>query len=314
MEDTHHGSLYRLLPLLGVLGAGGLGAALAWSVIGPVNSMGQAMRRFASGDFSTPVDVENRDELGELAGSINQTGEDLARLQEATLAEERERALQERIARVTLAQEEERKRISRELHDGLGPSLAAIGNRLRACRTMVRTDPATAERELEEVTSTLKGNVQEVRELIHGLRPLALDQLGLVGALRQHVEQFGQQNGIEASVSTLDDVLTDPLTEITVFRIVQECLINVQKHANATRVEVSISWKGSSLEVQVRDDGRGFDPTSLAPGTEGTGMGLLSMQERAKLLGGSLSIHSSPDGGCDISLHVPPQEVKVGAD
>ena len=93
-----------MLPLLGVLGAGGLGAALAWSVIGPVNSMGQAMRRFASGDFSTPVDVENRDELGELAGSINQTGEDLARLQEATLAEERERALQERIARVTLAQ------------------------------------------------------------------------------------------------------------------------------------------------------------------------------------------------------------------
>ena len=177
-----------------------------------------------------------------------------------------------------------------------------------------RTAPAKAERELEEVTTTLKSNVQEVRELIHGLRPLALDQLGLVGALRQHVEQFGQQNGIEASVSASDDAPLDPLTEITVFRIVQECLINVQKHANATQVEVSIRWKSSSLEVLVRDDGRGFDPSSLAPGTEGAGMGLLSMKERAKLLGGDLSIHSSPDGGCDISLHVPPQEVEVGAD
>ena len=272
------------------------------------------MRRFASGDFSRPVEVENRDELGELAESINQTGQDLGTLQEATLAQERAQALQERIARVTLAQEEERRRISRELHDGLGPSLAAVGNQIRACQAMVHADPDRARRELDEVASNLKSNVQGVRELIHGLRPLALDQLGLAGALGQHVDQFGHQTGIGVSLAAADDIPLDPLTEITVFRIVQECLVNVQKHAGATQVDVSLHLNEASLEARVKDNGRGFDPADVAAGNEGTGMGLLSMQERAELLGGSVSVHSSPGAGSEVVLYVPlKKEAGVGA-
>ena len=149
LEDTHHGAFYRLLPflgVLGVLGAASVGGAMAWSVIEPVRRMEQAMRRIASGDFSQPVQVENRDELGELAVRINETAQDLARLQDATLAEERGRALRERIIQVTSAQEEERLRISRDLHDGLGPSLAAIGNRLRACQLMIHRSGAGGKR------------------------------------------------------------------------------------------------------------------------------------------------------------------------
>ena len=188
LEDTHHGLLYRLLPflgILGVLGSAAVGAAMARSVIDPVRKMEGAMDRIASGDFSQPVYVDNNDELGELARRINDSAIDLARLQEATLAEERARALQQRIIQVTTAQEEERRRISRDLHEGLGPSLAAIGNRLRVCQRMVHTDPQRADRELEEMATGLKGHVQEVRELIHDLRPLTLDQLGLAGAVRQ---------------------------------------------------------------------------------------------------------------------------------
>ena len=317
LEDTHHGFFYSTLPFLGmfgVLGSAAIGTALALSVVGPLNGMSGAMRRFASGDFSRPVAVENRDELGELAHSINQAGQDLVRLQEATLAQERAQALQERIARVTLAQEEERRRISRELHDGLGPSLAAVGNRIRACQTMVRNDPDAAQRELEEVASNLKGNVQEVRELIHGLRPLALDQLGLAGALGQQVDQFGHQTGIRASLDAPDYIPLDTLTEITVFRIIQECLVNVQKHAGATQVDVSLHLNETSLEARVRDNGRGFDPSDVAAGSEGTGMGLLSMQERAELLGGSVSVHSSPGTGSEVVLYVPlKKEARVGA-
>ena len=175
LEDTHHGAFYQLLPflgVLGVLGAAAVGGAMAWSVISPLHSMGRAMRRFASGDFSEPVDVENRDELGELADSINQTGEDLVRLQEAKLVEERARSLQERIARVTLAQEEERRRISRELHDGLGPSLAAIGNRIRASRRMVHSDPDKADKELQEVAASLYPESTEGRPWGQALKKL----------------------------------------------------------------------------------------------------------------------------------------------
>ena len=178
LEDTHHGAFYSLLPflgILGVLGAAAVGGAMAWSVIDLVRRMEQAMQRISSGDFSQPVEVENRDELGELAGRINYAAQDLARLHEATLAEERARALQERIVHVTTAQEEERRRISRDLHDGLGPSLASVGNRLRACQLMVDTDPDRAKLELDGIARGMKGHVQEVRALIHDLRPLALD-------------------------------------------------------------------------------------------------------------------------------------------
>ncbi len=315
LEDTHHGAFYQLLPflgVLGVLGAAAVGGAMAWSVISPLHSMGRAMRRFASGDFSEPVDVENRDELGELADSINQTGEDLVRLQEAKLVEERARSLQERIARVTLAQEEERRRISRELHDGLGPSLAAIGNRIRASRRMVHSDPDKADKELQEVAASLKGNVQEIRELIHGLRPLTLDQLGLSAALGQYLEQFGKQTGIQGSINVSGQGLLDPLTEITAFRVVQECLTNVQKHSNASQVEVSLDFKDTGFEARVKDNGKGFDPDVVAAGAGGQGMGLLSMKERVELIQGSLSVNSHPEAGCEITLYAPAKEAGVG--
>ena len=116
------------------------------------------MDRIASGDFSQPVKVENRDELGDLAGRLNDTAQDLARLQEATLAEERARALRERIIHVTTTQEEERRRISRDLHDGLGPSLASIGNRLRACQLHGgHRSGQRAKTELDEIAKGYEG-------------------------------------------------------------------------------------------------------------------------------------------------------------
>ena len=219
LEDTQHGAFYRLLPylgVLGVLGAAAIGAAMAWSVIDPVRKMEQAMGRIASGDFSQPLDIESQDELGELANEINQTAEQLFKLQEATLAEERARALRERVIQVSTAQEEERRRISRDLHDGLGPSLAAVGNRMRACQRLVRTEPERAERELEEMATGLRAHVQEVRQLIHDLRPLALDQLGLAKAVEQQVSEFDQQTGIKTSFTISGEVALNPFAEVTI--------------------------------------------------------------------------------------------------
>ena len=319
LGGTQHGLLFDFflltpsLAILGALLALGLGIAIGWSVITPVRRMHEAMRRIAAGDFSQPVQVDNRDELGELADRINDTARDLARLREATLADERARALRERITQVTLAQEEERRRISRELHDGLGPSLAAIGNRLRACQQLVRTDPRRAERELQETTDSLKGHVQEIRHLIYDLRPLAVDQLGLMGAVQQQLERFSQETGIQVYSDMSGEIDFDPLAEVTVFRVVQECLSNVQKHANASQVEVKLQATQAGLEVTIQDDGQGFDPNNVASGTIGEGVGLLSMRERAELVGGRLSVESSPGKGCQVVLFVPSKEVGVGA-
>lgn len=316
LEAIQHGTFFSLTPplvLAGALAALVLGLAIAWSVITPVRKMEKTMRRIASGDFSEPLQVENRDELGDLANRINQTARDLAKLHEATLAEERARALRERIVQVTLAQEEERRRISRELHDGLGPSLAAIGNRLWASQYLVRTNPEKVETELDEIAKSLKGHIQEIRELIYDLRPIALDQLGLVQALRQQVERLGTETGIRASLTAPDKVSLDPLAEITVFRVVQECLLNVQKHSSASEVEVSLQKSDVSLDVSVKDNGRGFDAKARGVNGAGEGFGLLSMRERAQLLGGSLLVQSSPGGGCLVTLQIPFNEVALGA-
>ncbi|MGH2354466.1 MAG: ATP-binding protein, partial [Chloroflexota bacterium] len=308
VEAIQHGPLYELSPVFGLVAAlvaGGLGLAMARSVVEPVQRMGEAMRRLAAGDFSQSLRVDNRDELGELAERINATARDLARLQEAALAEERARALRERVAQITLTQEEERRRIARELHDGLGPSLAALGNRLRVACNVLHADPQRAEREMGDVAQRLKGHVQEIRQLIYDLRPLALDQLGLAAALRQHVERFSQETGIPASFAAAGDTSLNPLADVTVFRIVQECLSNVQQHAGATRVEVCLEGTARGLTVTVADDGRGFRPDGGAAPTAGRGLGLVSMRERADLVGGTLTVESTPGAGCRVVLHVP---------
>jgi signal transduction histidine kinase len=109
------------------------------------------------------------------------------------------------------------------------------------------------------------------------------------------------------------DIAVDPLAEVTVFRVVQECLSNVQKHANANRVEVRLQARKNGLEVSVQDNGQGFDPHKIVSGSNGEGVGLLSMRERAELVRGRLSVLSSPGNGCQVVLYVPSREAEVGA-
>ncbi len=109
------------------------------------------------------------------------------------------------------------------------------------------------------------------------------------------------------------DVALNPLAEVTVFRMIQECLTNVQKHANASHMEVSLQVMSESLEVKVKDSGQGFDPHAVASIPTWLGLGLRSMQERAEELGGSLSVKSSPGSGCQIVLNIPSKEAEVGA-
>jgi len=315
LEETQHGPLFGLTPLIamaGLVAALALGIAIARSVIDALDTIESGMRRIARGNFSEPVVVSNRDEFGRLAAHINDAADQLKLAEEATRASERDRALRERIVEITRAQEEERRRISRELHDDLGPSLAALANRIRTARQQVRTAPAQVEDDLGEIAGDLSGYIRDIRKLMYELRPLALDQVGLVGALRQHVERFGNEEGVRVSFSTSTDVQLHPFTEMTVFRVVQEALSNVQRHSGAGRAAVQLSQAGSELEATVEDDGRGFDVEAVLAGRASQGLGLLTIQERAELVGGIITIVSKPGAGCRVTLRVPLEEAGVG--
>jgi two-component system, NarL family, sensor histidine kinase UhpB len=200
---------------------------------------------------------------------------------------------------VLRAQEEERKRVARDLHDEVNQALTAILLRLQA---LMQDSPSPeVERELLELKRLVNQAMEELLQLARQLRPTALDDHGLVPALEGHVRRFGEQHGIEARLRTHGeaDALGDD-QQLVVYRVAQEALSNVARHSGATRVDVDLAARDGGLDLCVRDDGSGFDST-LPP----RGLGLNGMAERARLVGGELSIYSSTGRGTTVTLHVP---------
>ena len=202
------------------------------------------------------------------------------------------------------AREEERRRLRRELHDGLGPQLAAITMTLDTARRSLGT--ARLERAdalLEAAVEQSRTAVEDVRAIVAGLRPPALDELGLEGALRS----AGPGVLVDHDSSTRITIRgRGPLvglpaaTEVAAYRIAQEAMANAVRHAGADLVEVELLQDAEGLRLLVSDDGRGFDQQVAAPG-----VGLASMRERAAELGGSFSVSSSPGGGTRVEAVLP---------
>jgi signal transduction histidine kinase len=182
------------------------------------------------------------------------------------------------------AREEERRRIRRDLHDGLGPTLASLTLRLDAARNLLDTDPEEAARLLAELKKQTQTTIQDVRTLVYELRPPALDELGLLGALQNFIGQHTAQSPqICLEVSTPLPPLP-AAAEVAVYRIVMEAINNALRHAKARKVIVEIRAESKNLMVEVRDDGIGLAPEAVA------GVGLASMRERAEELGGHFAI------------------------
>jgi signal transduction histidine kinase len=207
-------------------------------------------------------------------------------------------ALRRSREQLVAAREEERRRLRRDLHDGLGPALATITMQGDTARGLVRADPDEAESLLAELTTQAQATIAEVRRLIHGLRPPVLDDLGLVAALRALAASFGPaapEIAVEAPTSL------PPLpaaTEVAVYRIAQEALTNAVRHAAARHCVIGLSYD-EALRLSIRDDGRGLRPGRAA------GVGLASMRERAEELGGSCRVSSSEDGGTVVEASLP---------
>lgn len=210
--------------------------------------------------------------------------------------------LHELSMRVVTAQEEERKRISRELHDDTAQALTAQLLRLKALEASGRTvEPALLSDLIEMTAQTL----ESVRHMAHELRPPSLDDLGLHASLEGLVAQYQERFGLRVLLSAeRPKRRLPPEVELTVYRIVQEALTNVAKHARATRAVVTLSVDPTRVLARVEDDGVGFDPT-VRDLADGAGLGLFGMEERAMLIGGSLTIRSTPGSGTTVEVIAP---------
>lgn len=204
------------------------------------------------------------------------------------------------------AQEAERRRVARELHDSVNQILSSVQFRLQAMEEKLSSQDESTWREALKAKALLEKAMQEVRRISHNLRPSELDDLGLEAALRSLCREFADRTGIAVSVTlaALPKNLGGEV-ELNLYRIIQEALTNIEKHAGARKVEVLLVHTASYLETTIRDDGRGFDPDLNQPKPNKTGMGFVDMRERAASLGGTCIWQSAPREGTQIILRVP---------
>jgi signal transduction histidine kinase len=219
-------------------------------------------------------------------------------------SQERYRSLSRRLIE---QQEHERAALARELHDQLGQSLVALSLNLELMKGEL--SPASSGR-VAESKQAIEKMIEQVRTLAFELRPSMLDEFGLAGALRLLVARHGERSGARATfTATPADVRAPAEIETACFRIAQEALSNIARHAHAQRVEVKLAAKDGAIELMVKDDGVGFEVDQRR-----TGLGVVGMGERAELAGGHLDIKSAPGSGTTVIADFPLSPPKVAAD
>ncbi len=267
----------------------------------PLNSLRATARQVRKGNLSVRARLSllADSDMLELAQTLNSVLDDVEvyRTQVQALA-----------GRVIDAQEEERRRIARELHDDTGQTLTLLLVRLK----LLESGAASEERQAEiaELRALVSAAIDRVRRLALDLRPPALDHLGLAASIRSLVRQLKETTPLAISLELPEvPIALSPERAIAVYRIVQEALTNILKHAEASRAWVKLALDDGCLIVQIRDDGRGFQPLALERGrkhdADGRGLGLFGMEERAHLAGGQMQIESQPGRGTTVLVTIP---------
>lgn len=202
---------------------------------------------------------------------------------------------------------EERTRIALDIHDGLVQTLAGLSYKLDLCREFLLVDAARCERTLAETQQVLKSGIEEARQVVFSLKPLHFDKLDLHTALKHYAKTYAKQYQIATTVSVNgSERMLSAKTKIFLFRIIQEALSNVQKHAGASKVQVRVAIEKKRLTATIHDNGRGFDlPEVSASPEKWASLGLKGMTERARLLGGRARIETTPGQGTTISVDIP---------
>ena len=309
---SHELAMLTKTVLWGLILCVAVGICLALGLTGiltrPIHHLVQAANRIREGAFETRAQVFSNDEIGRLAVAFNQMGEALMRYrQEVQLKEKARLSLIERIVQV---QEDERKSISRELHDHFGQSLLAL-------LVQVQSGCSFSSKQCEycqlpgslcsNVENTIRQIIGEVHRLAWGMRPSILDDYGLDSALARHIEEAAKTAGFEIDYqfTSQDGLPRLPIRiEVPLFRIAQEAITNTIRHAKATRASVVVLRQLHEITMLIEDDGQGFNMEEKSD----LSLGLMGMRERVNLLGGSFVIESGPGEGTTIRVRVPLSE------
>ncbi|MBI2165967.1 MAG: HAMP domain-containing protein [Chloroflexi bacterium] len=285
-------------------------------VVKPTEQLTVAAQRMAQGDLERPINVTAQDEVGKLAESLDamrqrlraahQQVENTNRGLESQVRERTSR-LGEVLGKIISSQEEERYRLARELHDETAQTLGALSIALdRAQGGLQDASPETVE-QLTEAKAIANRLIEETRRLILDLRPMVLDDLGLGAAIRWYAESHLEEQGVTTNVEFEQPAYRiSKHVEVSLFRIVQEAVNNIAKHAHAQHAHIRLEFRDSVATVMVSDDGKGFDVDRVLDfGASANSVGLLGMQERVRLLNGRLHIRSEQGKGTQVTVKIP---------
>lgn len=275
-----------------------IGIALDQLVIKRIQYFVEAASFFGRGDFERTIRIKSDDEIRRLADSFNQMARTLM---------EKMRLERKYLSQIIEAQENERKRISRELHDEIGQALTAIKFNLDIMDKDLPSTFLIVRERLKEAKSLSNQTLTAMRQLSMDLRPTMLDDVGLIPTLRWYIQNFSNRLNIRSNFQAVGfEEKLPPQMETAFYRIIQEALNNIAKHAGASRVDISLQWRDSIISVSITDNGRGFDLDKvLRPESLERSLGIIGMQERISLLGGKIDIQSRPDSGTYLYIEVP---------
>ncbi len=312
---SHELAILTRMVLWGLILCAAIGICLALWLTGiltrPIRHLVQSANRIREGAFETRAEVFSHDEIGRLAIAFNQMGEALMRYRQEVQAKEKARL--SLIERTVQVQEDERKSISRELHDHFGQSLLALLLQVQSGCKYGSGNCEYAQNSgslCSSIENTIRHIIGEVHRLAWGMRPSILDDYGLDSALARHIEEVPKTAGFE-----IDYQFTSPdglkrlpsRIEVTLFRIAQEAITNIIRHARATHASVVVLRQIHEITMLVEDDGQGFNLQSAQEKGDQC-LGLMGMKERVNLLGGSFVIESAPGEGTTIRVRIPLSE------
>lgn len=236
--------------------------------------------------------------MGYLSGGLMELSEELDGIREKqTLG-----------IKIIKAQEEERKRVAREIHDGPAQLMANLVIKSELCERLIDKNPDQVKLELNALKDLARVSLKDIRKIIYDLRPMSLDDLGLIPTVQRFIANYIEETEQNVEMFVFGNIVTlNPIVELAAFRLIQESLNNVRKHAKARNIRVKLEFKEDSIKLVIRDDGKGFDKGNAKSRDLDGGYGLLSMKERVELLNGKLEVSSIPGKGTKIYASIPLQ-------